>query len=161
MASQSYGSSSSQRTQQAPQRRSGGNASAGFLLGSIILGICLLVAGFNIGGNIKKMNKTVTDKVFADTNTYNAPSDLTSIEKKYLTETEAAAYLNLSKDKVLQLISSGEIAEYVKTDTGYSISVKVLDEWFENEAYQTKLGSPQNSEGVETGGDAADGATQE
>ena len=57
----------------------------------------------------------------------------------YMTESEAGEYLNLSTEKVIELIANGEITEYVKTDSGYSISVKVLDEWFDNEAYQTKL----------------------
>ena len=57
----------------------------------------------------------------------------------YMTEAEAGEYLNLSTEKVIELIANGEITEYVKTDSGYSISVKVLDEWFDNEAYQTKL----------------------
>lgn len=128
---------------QSSQQRSSSSRSKssvnGALLGSIFLGICILIAGFNIGGNLKKVNKTLGEQTFSDSNTYNAPSDLTYAEKKYLTEDEAAAYLNLSTQQVVDLINAGEIAEYVKTDSGYSISVSVLDAWFENAAYQNKL----------------------
>ena len=42
-----------------PVKRSGGiNAT---FLGMIFLGICILIAGLNIGGNIKKLNKTMED----------------------------------------------------------------------------------------------------
>lgn len=128
---------------QSSQQRSSSSRSKGSvngaLLGSIFLGICILIAGFNIGGNLKKVNKTLSEQTFSDSNTYNAPSDLTYAEKKYVTEDEAAAYLNLSTQQVVDLINAGEIAEYVKTDSGYSISVSVLDAWFENAAYQNKL----------------------
>ncbi len=78
-------------------------------------------------------------------------------QKKYLNETEAGAYLNISPEKVLSLITSGDIKEYIKTDTGYSVSVDVLDEWFDNESYQTKLKNnsvpgadePENTENTE------------
>lgn len=148
----------SQSTQRSSSRgHSSGNANAGFLVGSVFLGICILIAGLNIGGNLKALTKSVNDKAFASTSNYTVPSDFSYIGKSYLTETEAAKYLNLSEDEVLKLISSGEINEYVKTDNGYSISVKVLDAWFENAAYQTKLGSSSsdkdnadNSEAAET-----------
>ena len=79
----------------------------------------------------------------------NAPSDLEMGQKKYLTEAEAADYLNITREKVVNLITSGEITEYVKTDTGYSISVSVLDNWFDNEAYQNKLKSGASNDGDE------------
>ncbi|MBQ3160782.1 MAG: hypothetical protein IJC04_01495 [Oscillospiraceae bacterium] len=120
-----------------PVKRSGGiNAT---FLGAVILGICILIAGLNISGSIKKLNKTVTETQFAATNTLNVPSEMAVGNNNYMTEAEAGEYLNLSTEKVIDLIAAGEITEYVKTESGYSISVKVLDEWFDNEAYQTKL----------------------
>jgi len=120
-----------------PAKRSGGiNAT---FLGAVILGICILIAGLNISGSIKKLNKTVTETQFAATNNLNVPSEMAVGTNNYMTESEAGEYLNLSTEKVIELIANGEITEYVKTDSGYSISVKVLDEWFDNEAYQTKL----------------------
>ncbi len=119
-------------------RRGGINAT---FIGCVVLGICILIAGLNIGGNIKKFNKSMSEIQFASTNSLSAPSELSFSEKKYLTQDEAAEYLNISGDKLLSLISGGDISEYIKTETGYSISVSVLDEWFDNEAYQTKLNS--------------------
>ncbi|MCH5350142.1 MAG: hypothetical protein J1E40_12515 [Oscillospiraceae bacterium] len=109
------------------------------VVGAVFLGICILIAGLNIGGGLRKLNKTITDTEFASTSTVNTPSEMTVNQKKYLTEKEAGEYLNLSTDKILELISKGEIAEYVKTETGYSISVTILDAWFDNEAYQMKI----------------------
>ncbi|MDE6709575.1 MAG: helix-turn-helix domain-containing protein, partial [Oscillospiraceae bacterium] len=127
---------------QAPARRSGGiNAT---FIGAVFLGICILIAGINIGGSVRKLNKTIEEKTFASTNTMNAPSELTMGQKKYLTVEEAADYLNITKERVLNLITSGELAECVKTDTtdtSYSISVDVLDKWFDGEAYENKLKS--------------------
>ncbi len=117
----------------------------GAFLGSIVLGICILIAGLNIGGGLRKLNATLTEKNFADTNSFSAPADLNYTNAKYLTEEEAAEYLNLSADEFLSLIKSGKITEYVKTSTGYSISVTVLDAWFDNEAYQNKLGTVETN----------------
>lgn len=139
-----------------PARRAGGiNAT---FLGLIFLGICILIAGFNIGGNIKKLNKTVEEKAFSSPSSLNIPDNMNLGEKKYLTEAEAGEYLNLPTEKIVNLITSGEISEYVKNANGYSISVKVLDEWFDNEAYQTKLKAGGNSS--EDGGDG-DSKTEE
>lgn len=125
------------QSQSRPVKRSGGiNAT---FLGAVILGICILIAGLNISGSIKKLNKTVTETQFAATNNLNVPSEMAVGNNNYMTEAEAGEYLNLSTEKIIELIANGEITEYVKTDTGYSISVKVLDDWFDNEAYQTKL----------------------
>lgn len=135
------------RNNPAPAKRSGGiNAT---FIGAVFLGICILVAGINIGSGLRKLNKTVEATTFASTTTLNAPSELTMGQKKYLTEAEAADYLNVTKEKIVNLITSGEITEYVKTDktdTGYSISVTVLDNWFDNEAYQNKLRSNVSSD---------------
>lgn len=109
------------------------------LIGAVFLGICILIAGLNIGGGLRKLNKTITETQFSDNNTVNTPSELSVGQKKYLTEKEAGEYLNLSTDRILELISKGEIAEYVKTEDGYSISVDMLDAWFDNEAYQMKI----------------------
>lgn len=125
------------KSQSRPVKRSGGINPT--FLGAVILGICILIAGLNISGSIKKLNKTVTETQFAATNNLNVPSEMAVGNNNYMTEAEAGEYLNLSTEKIIELIANGEITEYVKTDSGYSISVKVLDEWFDNEAYQTKL----------------------
>lgn len=111
----------------------------GSFLGSVFLGICILISGLSIGGGIRKLNKTVTEKSFSNISNVTQPDAMKVSEKKYLTEDEAAAYLNLTSQEVVTLITTGEITEYVRTGTGYSISVKVLDEWFDNESYQNKL----------------------
>lgn len=120
-----------------PVKKTGGiNAT---FIGLVFLGICMLIAGFNIGGNIKKLGKTIEEKSFAAASTFSIPDSMGMTQKKYLSETEAGEYLNISSEKVVSLITSGEISEYIKTDAGYSVAVDVLDEWFDNEAYQTKL----------------------
>ncbi|MCI5904662.1 MAG: excisionase family DNA-binding protein [Oscillospiraceae bacterium] len=118
----------------------------GNIIGAIFLGICILIAGINIGGGIRKLNKTMSEKTFADSNTYNVPENMSFGQKKYLTEDEAAEYLNLSKEEIVNLITSGEINEYVRTSKGYSISADVLDSWFDNAAYQNTLGTTETSE---------------
>lgn len=125
------------KSQARPVKRSGGINPT--FLGAVILGICILIAGLNISGSVKKLNKTISETQFAATNNMNVPSEMAIGNNNYMTEAEAGEYLNLSTEKVIGLIANGEITEYVKTDSGYSISVKVLDEWFDNEAYQTKL----------------------
>ena len=111
------------RNNPAPAKRSGGiNAT---FIGAVFLGICILIAGINIGSGVRKLNKTIEATTFASTNTMNVPSEMEVGQKKYLTETEAADYLNVTKEKIINLISSGEITEYVKTDTGYSVSITV------------------------------------
>ena len=112
------------------------------LIGAVFLGVCILIAGLNIGGGLRKLNKTITETQFSDTNSISTPSELSIGAKKYLNEKEAGEYLNLSTDKILELISKGEIAEYVKIEGGqygYSISTDILDAWFDNEAYQMKI----------------------
>lgn len=128
------------RNNHVPAKRSGGiNAT---FIGAVFLGICILIAGINIGGSVRKLNKTIEEKEFASTNNVSTPSELTLGQKKYLTESEAADYLNITRERVINLITSGEIGEYVKTDDGgYSISTAVLDKWFDGEAYENKLKS--------------------
>lgn len=118
-------------------KRSGGLSIT--FIGVVFLGICILIAGINIGGGIRKLNKTLEEKQIASSNSVSVPSDMSIAQKKYLTESEAGEYLNLSADKIVELIKKGEITEYVETNTGYSISVDVLDNWFDNAAYQTKI----------------------
>ncbi len=139
-----------------PARRTGGiNAT---FLGLVFLGICILIAGFNIGGNIKKMNKTIEEKVFSSPSSLSIPDNMDLGSKKYMTEIEAGEYLNLPAEKIVNLITSGEINEYVKTANGYSISVTVLDKWFDDEAYKTmlKAGGSGSSEDGEDGDNKSD-----
>lgn len=123
------------------------------LIGAAFLGLCILIAGLNIGGGLRKLNKTISETEFSSTNTVNVPDDISMGVKSYMTEKEAAEYLNLTPEKITSMITSGEITEYVRTESGgYSISVKVLDEWFDNEAYNTKIknntvSSPDNEDG--------------
>lgn len=133
------------RNNQTPPRRSGGiNAT---FIGAVFLGICILAAGINIGSGVRKLNKTIEETTFASTNNVNVPDEMNVGQKKYLTETEAAEYLNVTKEKIVNLITSGEIVEYVRTESGgYSISTVVLDTWFEQEAYQNKLRNNASSD---------------
>ncbi|MDE6595668.1 MAG: helix-turn-helix domain-containing protein [Oscillospiraceae bacterium] len=138
------------RNNQAPARRSGGiNAT---FIGAVFLGICILIAGINIGGSVRKLNKTIEEKEFASTNNMTYPSELTLGQKKYLTEQEAADYMHITRERVINLITSGEIGAYVKTDTGYSISVSELDKWFDGEAYENKL--KNNASGDDEGSES-------
>ena len=126
-------------------RRGGGIN--GTFIGAVFLGICILIAGINIGGGVRKLNKTLEEKQIASSNSVNVPSDMNVAQKKYLTEAEAGEYLNLPTEKIVELIKKGEITEYVETGTGYSISVQVLDNWFDNAAYQTRLRSNASIDG--------------
>jgi len=114
---------------------------SGNFIGSLFLGICILIAGISIGGAVKKLSTAVEKQTF--TSTLNSPSalsvDMNGTNRKFLTEAEAAAYLNISQDKVVSLITSGEITEYIQTDTGYSIDIDDLDSWFENEVYKRTM----------------------
>lgn len=122
-----------------PAKRSGGiNAT---FIGAVFLGICVLIAGINIGSGLRKLNKTLDEKEISSSNSVNVPSDMSVNQKKYFTEKEAGEYLNISADEVVELIRKGEITEYIETSTGYSISIQVLDTWFDNEAYQMRIRS--------------------
>lgn len=133
-------------------RTSGTKMINGTVIGAVLLGICVLISGLSIGGGIRKLNKTLADKSFSNISNVTQPDAMKVSEKKYLTEDEAAAYLNLTSQEIVTLITTGEITEYVKTGTGYSISVKVLDDWFDNESYQNKLAG-----NVSENADSADG----
>jgi excisionase family DNA binding protein len=117
-------------------KRAGGGAAAASL-GSFFLGVCVLIAGLNIGSGVKKLNDTISEKLFAST--YVAPNELSLSDKKYLTEAEAADYLNITSQRVVELIARGEITRYIRTEDGYSISVDALDEWFEAAVDRTGL----------------------
>lgn len=125
------------RSAQHPVKRTGG-INANFI-GMVFLGICMLIAGLSIGGNIRKLNKTIEEKNFAASSTVTVPDSMGIAQRKYLSEKDAADYLNISTEKMVSLMTSGEIVEYIRTDAGYSIAVDVLDEWFDNESYQTKI----------------------
>ncbi|MGN1305424.1 MAG: hypothetical protein ACI4YB_10375 [Oscillospiraceae bacterium] len=128
-------------------RTSGSKMINGSFVGAVFLGICVLISGLSIGGGIRKLNKTLADKSFSNISNVTQPDAMKVSEKKYLTEDEAATYLNLTSQEIVTLITTGEITEYVKTGTGYSISVKVLDDWFDNESYQNKLAGNSSDSG--------------
>jgi excisionase family DNA binding protein len=115
------------------------------VLAAIVFGIFLLIAAGNIGKSVNTLNETLKTKEFADSNSYNSPSEITYEEKMYYTDAEAAEYLGITGQRVIALITAGEIPEYIKTDAGYVISKKVLDEWFENESYQARVSNSSQS----------------
>lgn len=128
-------------------RTSGSKMINGSFVGAVFLGICVLISGLSIGGGIRKLNKTLADKSFSNISNVTQPDAMKVSEKKYLTEDEAAAYLNLTSQEIVTLITTGEITEYVETGTGYSISVTVLDDWFDTESYQNKLAGNSSDSG--------------
>ena len=110
----------------------------GSLLGSVVLGVCIIIAGSTVAGSVKKLTAAVDAQTFASS--YASPSNLTvssTADKKYLTETEAAAYLNMPVEEIKAAITKGEIEQYVKTSSGYTISVEELDKFFGQKAYDT------------------------
>ena len=125
------------RSVQHPVKRTGG-INANFI-GMVFLGICMLIAGLSVGGSIRKLNKTIEEKNFAASSTVTVPDSMGIAQRKYLSEKDAAEYLNISTEKMVSLMTSGEIMEYIRTDAGYSVSIEILDEWFDNESYQTKI----------------------
>ena len=111
---------------------------AGMLLSSVILGVSIIIAGATVNGSVKKLTAAVEAQTFASS--YSAPSNITvnnTAPKNYFTETEAAAYLNMTVDEIKAAITKKEIKEYVKTSAGYSISKDVLDDYFEQKAYES------------------------
>ena len=122
--------------EQTPNRRKPApkpNNALGSLLGSVVLGVCIIIAGSTVAGSVKKLTAAVEAQTFASS--YASPSNLTvssTADKKYLTETEAAAYLNMPVEEI-----KGEIEQYVKTSSGYTISVDQLDTFFGQKAYDT------------------------
>lgn len=103
------------------------------VVGSLILGICIIIASSNIAGKITKLNATIENTQFAST--MKVPENISvsaTAQRTYLTDTEAAQYLNLSDStEVVSLIKKGEITEYIQNSKGgYSISKEALDDWF-------------------------------
>lgn len=135
--------------EQTPRRRPSPkpNPSVGILMGSVILGVCIIIAGATVSGSVKKLTAAVEAQTFSST--LSSPSNLTvnnTAPKNYFTETEAAAYLNISVDEVKAAITKGEIEQYIKTSNGYSISISVLDKYFDQKAYDTmNSGSSQEN----------------
>ncbi len=120
---------------------------AGMLLSSVVLGISIIIAGVSVTGSVKKLTAAVEAQTFSSS--YSAPSNITvnnTAPKNYYTETEAAAYLNMTVDEIKAAITQKEIKEYVRTSAGYSISQKVLDDYFEQKAYESLNTANSDSE---------------
>ena len=103
-----------------------------------VLGICIIIAGAAVSSSLNKLTAAISEQTF--TSSLNSPSDLritSAADKTYFTETEAAEYLKISVDDIKAAITKGEIEEYVKTSSGYTISRDKLDKYFENRAYKT------------------------
>ena len=108
------------------------------LLSSVILGVSIIISGVSVSGSVKKLTAAVEAQTFASS--YASPSNITvqnSASKNYFTDTEAAAYLNMTVDEIRAAITKKEIKEYVQTSAGYSISKDVLDDYFEQKAYES------------------------
>jgi excisionase family DNA binding protein len=116
------------------------------IISSIILGVFLLIAAGSLGAKIDALTEQMKVTVFADTDSFSTPSELTITDKTYMTEVEAAEYLNLTSEKIVSLITSGEIKNYVITPSGYSIAKTALDKWFDNEAYQNEIKANENTD---------------
>lgn len=141
------------RSPQTPQQRppqkksSSGSSSASQSVSFLVLGICLIISACIIKSAVKDLTEAVTAQTFSST--LNSPSVITvknTAEKNYFTEDEAAEYLNLSKDDIVSAITKGEIDEYIKTSSGYSISKDELDTYFKNKAYQTLVNNNSETE---------------
>ena len=135
--------------QRTPPRKTApkGNNPMATLLSSIILGVCIIIAGANIGGSVKKLTAAVEAQTFAST--LNSPSTITvnnTAPKNYYTEKEAAVYLNITEDEIKAAITKGEIKEYIKTSSGYSISQDQLDDYFEQRAYNQLVANNENAQ---------------
>lgn len=116
------------------------------LLSAVIFGICLIIAAGMIRGAVNKLTTAVTEQTFSSS--YSSPSTITvksTAEKNYFTADEAADYLNLTVDDITAAIAKGDIDEYIKTSSGYSIAKDELDSYFDNEAYQTLVGNNSSS----------------
>ena len=87
---------------------------------------------------MKKLTEEVKNQTF--TSELRSPSSLTvsgGIPRNYFTVKEAAAYLNMSEDEITTALANGDIEEYIRTGSGYSISKDKLDKYFEQKAYDT------------------------
>lgn len=132
------------RTGAPPQnqpKRSGIFMSGGaVLLSSIILGVFILIAGLNVNSGLKKLSETLEGKTFTDS--FSSPDTISvnpAVPKKYLTLSEAAAYLNVTEGEITDAIAEKKIDEYIATAEGYSISIEALDEFFSDEAYDVQM----------------------
>lgn len=124
---------------QSPKRNSGVPGGA-YLLSAIILGIFILISAIIVGSGLKKLSAALTEQSFSDS--YSSPDTLTvnsPTTKKYLTQSEAAAYLNVSESEISKAIADHKIDEYITTSEGYSISIESLDDYFSDEAYQIQM----------------------
>jgi hypothetical protein len=132
------------RTGSAAHRR--GGLPGERIIASIFLSAALLISAGMISNQIKALSATVGTTPFADTNSFYSPSELTYVEKTYMDQDEAAAYLHMSASQLLSLIADGEIDEYVRTESGFTVSKKALDDWFDNEAYQNIVGTENSGD---------------
>lgn len=125
--------------QRQPQRRPQRSvAPAAIITAALILGISIIIAGVSISGSVKKLTEELKNQTF--TSTLNSPSSLTvsaGIPKNYFNVKEAAAYLNVTEDEITTALANGDIEEYIRTGSGYSISKDNLDKYFEQKAYDT------------------------
>lgn len=138
--------------QRTPPRKSAPrpNSSGTMLISSVILGVCIIIAGSSVGGAVKKLTAAVETQTFSST--LSSPSSITvnnTAPKNYYTEKEAALYLNITESEVKAAITKGEIEEYIKTSAGYSISQDALDNYFEQKAYDTIVSNNENSDSGE------------
>lgn len=127
-------------------KRSSGVPGGAYLLSAIILGVFILISAIIVGSGLKKLSAALTEQSFSDS--YSSPDTLTvnsPAVKKYLTQSEAAAYLNVSESEISKAIADHKIDEYITTSEGYSISIDSLDDYFSDEAYQIQM--KLNSEG--------------
>ena len=124
---------------QSPKRNLGVPGGA-YLLSAIILGVFILISAIIVGSGLKKLSAALTEQSFSDS--YSSPDTLTvnsHTVKKYLTQSEAAAYLNVSESDISKAIADHKIDEYITTSEGYSISIESLDDYFSDEAYQIQM----------------------
>ena len=127
-------------------KRNSGVPGGAYLLSAIILGVFILISAIIVGSGLKKLSAALTEQSFSDS--YSSPDTLTvnsPAVKKYLTQSEAAAYLNVSESEISKAIADHKIDEYITTSEGYSISIESLDDYFSDEAYQIQM--KLNSEG--------------
>ncbi len=110
------------------------------VIAALILGICIVITGVTVSGSVKKLTAAVQGQNFSSQ--FSAPSNLTvnsNAPKQYFTETEAAAYLNMTAGEIVEAIDDGDIQDYIRTKSGYTISKATLDAYFEQKAYDTRV----------------------
>jgi excisionase family DNA binding protein len=133
----------------APSNKSSGSRRMGFpgerVLASIILGVFMLIAAGGVSSKLGTLNETISKTTFAGTNSFSKPSDISYSERVYMNVNEAADYLNMTTDEVNKLLSDGEISDYVKTSSGYSIAKKALDDWFEGVAIKSSSSTSKST----------------